>query len=329
MSFQKYCITIAGLIALLFSCTKRVEEPEFGIINYTQIGGPYYQLHNIQFVDELNGVMHIDYQSLLKTTDGGVTWNLIFTTTQGQLTNFAYPQKDTIYAFTQPSSSADHDVHRSTDGGQTWTVVSQLADVVLPAFYNGKTGYAIAAIPPSNFEQLIRTNNAGASWTNVGTYSANTYKIGFLNYSFGYTLDGSWNFKQSTDAGITWTTTRTNVSNISRMTQDGVCYGYDDDAGIIKTTDFGASWGTVLPLSTSGSGYGDFDFYNQTVALIYNWNIIVSKDGGATWTTYVLNDEEHGNDNWNFEIYVVDNDHALLYGRIDTYSDNVLLRLEF
>lgn len=127
MSFQKYCIAIAGLAALFFSCTKRVDFVDFRFAPFQQVAGPYWRLNDIQFADNLNGVMHIDNQSLYKTTDGGLTWNLIFTTTPGSLTAFAYPQLDTVYAFTQASWTDDHDVHRSIDGGVSWSIESQVA----------------------------------------------------------------------------------------------------------------------------------------------------------------------------------------------------------
>ena len=313
--------------AVLFNgCARRVVDPDFLIAQEVkQVGGPYWHFNGIEFVNPNTGILLTDERYLYKTTDGGQTWSVIFTIPQGSISAFSFPHVDTLYVFTKPGSFADNDVQRSVDGGLTWSTVSQVADVVLPAFYNGKTGFAMSAIVPSNQIRLIKTTTAGASWTNVGSYNANTFKLRFITPLIGYTIDGQSQFLTSTDGGLNWANSGLRFRDIKKMNQDGSGYAYEYDRGLVKTTDYGATWSLILAESTNGVTFSDFDISGQTIVAIHDQNLIVSQDGGSTWNTYLVETDLNSYSFRLYQVYITDSSHVLLYERTGSASGDCLL----
>lgn len=66
----------------------------------------------------------------------------------------------------------------------------------------------------------------------------------------------------------------------------GMQYTYNADGVIIKTTDGGDNWTTILPTSGDIDGLQGIWFISETVGFAAGWNdyFIKTTDGGATWT---------------------------------------------
>jgi len=317
-------ITLTACAFSFSGCTKRVEDAGFRFAEYKKVLGPYWQVNDIQFADSQNGMMLVDYESVLRTSDGGNTWQSVFSD-PATVTCIAYPQKDTAYVYVQPSSSADHDVFRSIDGGTTWTAVAPLADDVTVDFYNGKNGFAYAAIPPSNQERVLKTTNAGATWTTVGTQTFSALSnIQFVSATRGFVLYSD--FQITTDGGLTWTPTRSVPNGWSHMSTEGVCYiTYDNE--IQKTTDFGATWSTCL--TASASQLLSIDFYGQFVVALQDMQFVVSKDGGATWSNYLIRDLTYSYSPRLSMLRAIDGQSAMVTGRFSDYESTTVFKFTF
>jgi|GEM_PF-6448071 len=328
MKTRNYLILISLSTLVLAGCTKREDDINLHLVDYTSVTDGYWRINKVQFADALNGMMLTDYQDLQKTTDGGKTWTIVYSD-PATVTTFDYPQKDTAYVFLQPSSFADQDVIRSLDGGATWTTISQLSDYVVPAFVSGKFGYAISAIPPSNIEQLVRTTNAGVTWTNFSAYNISTQLIGYTSNLSGYIVDGSSDFRITTDGGLTWTVTYDYMYACSQMSKTGTCYITDLDDGIMKSTDYGATWTQCLPSYMTKGEYSAIDFSGNLVVAVQGTNFVVSKDGGATWNNYILRDVLDFSAYQFDHVYALDDTHVLVQCRIQGNGGTSLLRLTF
>ena len=77
----------------------------------------------------------------------------------------------------------------------------------------------------------------------------------------------------------------------------GMQYTYDAPGVIVKTTDGGETWSTILPVSGEIDGLQAICFVDENVGFAGGWNdyFIKTIDGGTTWTDVTV-----GSDNWYF-----------------------------
>ena len=220
-------------------------------------------------------------RGVYRTRDGGRTWNkvLYLSDSTGAVDLEFHPgNPDVIYAgmwraerkpWTIISGAREGGVYKSTDGGGTWSRLTN----GLPNGLVGKSDFAVSAAKPDRLYVLIeakpggglyRSDDAGRSFTAVDTVTR-----GLITRPFYYTnIDadptnadivyvGTESFYKSIDAGKTWTTMPTphgdnhdlwiNPRSPAVMIQA-------NDGGANVSLDGGRSWSTQ---------------YNQPTAEIY------------------------------------------------------------
>ncbi|HEX5692829.1 MAG TPA: hypothetical protein VFX76_22615, partial [Roseiflexaceae bacterium] len=187
----------------------------------------------------------VSFNDIYKTTDGGVTWQLITSSAQ----NFGTLRVDpvvpsTLYAGRYSGEGA----YKSVDGGVTWSQINTgLANLVVHSFAFTPSATTIYAGTAGG---VYRSSNGGASWS-LGVAGMNAVSINKLAADplTGSTLyavvDGG--FTRSTDGGSTW-------SPVSNVLSDSFVYDLVIDpanpttlyaAGnrdLSKSTDGGSTW---------------------------------------------------------------------------------------
>ncbi len=226
-----------------------------GGVNWTHVNVPSNQvqiLTKIYFTDHLNGFaigndnysISLNYltlceaplpggsecakTSLLKTKDGGNTWNKV-----------TLPSDSSIFSLTFSDSQHGYICGEygllmyTTDGGSSWakqnliftnrtttdsvvTKKNHLTDII---FTTADTGYIVSA---SNYmvSTIFKTTDGGVSWNDVGLFSVYSLfknsellyfpKFGFYNdksivlYEDGLRNGGSVSYFLSTDGGFNW-----------------------------------------------------------------------------------------------------------------------------
>lgn len=126
-----------------------------------------------------------DHQ-LWKTTDGGATFNLLYTfgssaNNQIKYIEWASDNPMVMYCNQQPASGSTGTLWKTTDGGQTWN------SVTLPT---GNSRRMVLAIDPTNSQRLwigypggsngnkiFRTDNGGQNWENITTTMLNNEQV--------------------------------------------------------------------------------------------------------------------------------------------------------
>jgi photosystem II stability/assembly factor-like uncharacterized protein len=230
--------------------------------------GPGVDLGKIQFVTDQEGWISAGNGSLLHTTDGGTTWNVVT----------PFPN-DTIFVLSDPSVSMWW-----MDANHGWIIGSAGNN-----FYNAHGGV------------LYVTINGGASWYRAA--SGNPYEIGvqvqFVNDTVGWIsafnlLTHQGSIFKSTDGGSDWNPTA------SQPPSGGLFYFVDANNGwgvnnsgiaqppygIIKTTDGGNSW-TPIYGDTTAYGFNALQFLDVNNGYVIGRNttqILKTTDGGSTWT---------------------------------------------
>lgn len=255
---------------------------------------------------------------LFKSTDGGVSWNLLgsgLTATSIRSLALDPATPLTVYAGTMDgvvptNSNLAGGVFKTTDGGLTWTSLSSgllgsFVESVVLAPSDSQTVYAGTTIP--NYlarggwsANVFRSTDGGLSWNiaSSGLTGTVVYTLGVdpSNSRTLYAGTGS-NFYSGTVSGIfksinggsSWTLslgTSVDVHSIAIDPKNGQNVYVGTASGMLKSTDGGASWG--------GIGGGQIKAPVQALAVdpansstIYagtTQGAFKSKDGGNSWT---------------------------------------------
>jgi hypothetical protein len=231
-------------------------------------------------------------------------------------------------------SGGGGEILRTTNGGAGWVKVTTASQFTNSAsfldfvhMFDANEGVAVGD-PVGGYFEIYRTTNGGASWSRIGQTAAITPNAGeaalvgsyfalgntiwFGGASLGST-DQERVFK-STDRGVTWSVSAATpltetISHLAFKDQsNGIAYnqkvvsGTVTEINVIRTSDGGATWQTIVPNNTStgsffryaidavngryyssgqrfpsAAGNDDFGFSTSTDGV--NWSNIVT--GGA------------------------------------------------
>lgn len=249
------------------------------------------ELFSVSFIDELNGFVSGARGMVLRTTDGGITWN--------ELTNIYINivRLDDIHFVNRQIGIVVGDdggkIFRTNNGGVSWDLIEAGITTVLRAvdFFDENTGVAVG-----RYGIIRRTTNAGESWTNpqVNQATEQLFGLHIFDQTFACAV-GENTIVTTTDAGQSWykqTYTYPDwVMGVHFVTrQKGFAVGVNGK--IYKTTDEGATWiqaATIVPQNIlrrvafanelNGVAVGDLGTIARTT------------DGGDTWTRVQLSED--------------------------------------
>lgn len=135
---------------------------------------------------------------IAKTTDGGVTWNIInnFTQNYSIISNIQFLTADTGFACFNPNSSQAR-LLRTYNGAVSWDTVYFNGVITSFAFSDYQNGFLV-----NDSGSVYRTNNAGLTWTLDRLQTGYLYEIE-VTPSFAYAVgDGGLSIKRNLSSGI-------------------------------------------------------------------------------------------------------------------------------
>ncbi|MCD6531792.1 hypothetical protein J7K99_05080, partial [bacterium] len=233
------------------------------------------------------------------SADGGLTWT---TDTVADMADSGYSIRCVDFSDENTGViGGDMTIYRTTDGGETWTLVASQADFgearVRKVKYvgNGKF-YAIAS---ANF---LRSTDYGATWEIIHIDYLDSTSYGLMSFDFadednGYMItSGPVNFA-TTDGGLTWIPERTEMGFHGYdvdAADDGTYFVCGDTTKIayrtvsVSDTDTTVSWTTVpiSPTLTHPEAYLLESIRIEGslgIAVGNDGLVVVSTDGGETW----------------------------------------------
>jgi len=169
---------------------------------------PLYQ-GEIFFVDPLYGWINF-FDGLMRTTDGGYTWN---TVSYNDFTDLYFTSRDIGWASSYIVNGFDINgiISKTTDGGLNWLPILEdsldlLIDII---FLDNNLGVAVGGDPSTNYigkNNFIITMDGGASWQKK-SFDFKFHRIQFLDYSKAVATieaNGLDKIILTKDAGITW-----------------------------------------------------------------------------------------------------------------------------
>ncbi len=244
----------------------------------------------------------LSYSSLIKSTDGGQTWNTVLSNLSGpgkpqaNMIGISPTDPNTVLLINYNSES------RSTDGGRTYSY-----PIGLPFFlYNGGFDQIVASPDGSMYVAsvifgLYKSTDVGLTWNRLGGGVNLGYVDGFSlspsDSSILYAADGH-NVYRSADAGAAWSivATGTALTNLAVDPSNPLrVYGSSSaNDQVLVSTDGGATWtptGGLLDSSAvrglSVSPFNGAEVYLSNYVPSSGFITKLGSDGKTlTWSTY-------------------------------------------
>ena len=263
-------------------------------------------LRSVFFVDSLLGWAAGDSGTIIRTDDGGESWQAQDSQTEGEIVFLFFLDKDLGWASSYNHSTPPYgtNILKTTNGGINWTRTPYPQEnifITCILFFDSQTGWM-----GGNPHALVKTTDGGATWTQAAVDTSilaffPVLSIQFLNEQVGYASGGMFDI-----AGVTWRTTNggelwyaldpsqapadevheLHIFDATHVMGAGGDPDYGYGVGIIRTADGGLNW-DYEELGIQGNAY-DLDFRNEKEAwapLGPRRKFIYSLDTGNTWTS--------------------------------------------
>ena len=256
-------------------------------------------LRYLSFVDSLTGWAAGEAGTIIRTTDGGNSWEIQNSTVQTFIMDIFFVDKNLGWALTLkdvfPFTSV---ILKTTTGGDEWTAEdfpdsSKLIRTIF--FFDSLNGFAGGSY-------IAHTSDGGDSWMESDIDSNMVsgfpvYKFNFLNRQFGYACGGRIDV-----AGVLWRTTNSGLhwsaqgisadevfdvfifDSLYAMTLSGDPEGLYPIADL-KTTNAGINWNyEALPFF--GLSFTiDFRTYNEGWSAS-GYKFLLTTNRGKTWSEF-------------------------------------------
>jgi photosystem II stability/assembly factor-like uncharacterized protein len=244
-------------------------------------------LYSLFFIGSNLGFASGDSGTIIKTTDGGNSWQKCTTGTFNPLKGLWFTSSDVGY-----SCGSKNTILKTTNSGNSWYSIyssSSTDDFVALQFTSQNIGYVLDS------SQLLKTTDAGNSWTvktPTGIYNASMF---FTTSDTGYICGLNGQIMMTPDGGNTFISLNSGVttylSTIYFSTKTtGFAAGHNL---ILKTKDGGQTWqtkynGPIWPW------YPDcINFPDSLHGFLITANfLVVTDDGGETWQQIFLTNYE-------------------------------------
>ncbi len=230
--------------------------------------------------------------NIARTTDSGLTWNLISESfiQSFNSVHFHNSQKGLVVGNSGLIVS-------TSDGGNTWNrqISGTDGNIASMSFVDSLNGWASCRTGtyPYYITEILKTTDGGFTWAVVGSLDANIKKLCYVNMANGWALD-YYDVYHTDDAGTTWVNVDVGVDthfySIQFVDEDhGWIVGGGNSSSsrgiILITIDGGATW-FEPPLSYGCHTLFSVYFINRLIGWAVSWRgeIIHTTDGGLTWS---------------------------------------------
>ena len=249
----------------------------------------------VDFINDNTGYIATYSFNILKTTDGGDSWNYITKLNLIWPNKLQFVNENTGFVSAKESNSGNK-LYKTTDGGKNWFSTANTGEYIWSFdFPNANTGYLIVN---GNENVLYKTTNGGLNWSNILTRRIQVVKFFDPQHGSIYGIDPSIPLFTTVNGGASWISTfpGTNVRNISYVNADLI---YAVNGNVTTTTyrssNAGSSW---TFLSEVGSLPYDplINFINETTGYLidnvffgnsFYGPLIRTTNGGINWNEFV------------------------------------------
>ena len=237
----------------------------------------------IAFKDSLNGFVAAAQEPVIyKTTDGGITWNVLgISNLTNKITKIIFVNDNFFIGVGGKGT-----VIKSIDGGKTWEVKNIGDSLDLKTVYSAMNGSLFAAQWSGN--EIYKSTDRGETWTTptVEGFLIYCHDFAFISNEIGYGVGEP--VIKTTDGGDTWVSVSLFLSFIEAIKFVSKTVGYIFNTGeIAKTMDGGNTWQSQYKIDNyymSNSRFLDLAVWNENIVWAAGADIIVkTTNGGLTW----------------------------------------------
>jgi photosystem II stability/assembly factor-like uncharacterized protein len=257
----------------------------------------------MDFVNSTVGYLAGDIGEIMRTDDGGKTWNSVTPPNEARDGNQIY----SLHFFSADTGFAVGMLGRilkTIDGGRNWNAFSPTyIPITSVEFPTAGTGYA------STWNNVYKTTDKGKSWNQLNLTTGTAYgsssrfsQVHFTSADSGFFLSTNYAEEhQTTDGGITWTTTSPFPKFVDGSSYDalpGISF-LDKKTGflsleetqaccsgiLLETRDGGNVWNTLWSSITSGAFFSKI-FYTDSITgyAVRAYQLFKTTDASQSWT---------------------------------------------
>ena len=226
---------------------------------------------------------------ILKTTNGGGTWNSLLSDSGYTLRSVYFINENTGFASGGLYGAGPNKFLTTTNGGSSWEINSFLAPGYLysVSFHDMNTGFTV-----SSLGTIYRTTNSGQNWNFLASLIDELHSIIFLTSEIGFSTgggrtDSSGHIYKSVNGGTNWNLVYTdNLGKIDQLkfanSNIGFAVGHIEyqplmiPSRIIKTTNSGDNWYVDTVFSNIG-GLTSLFFTDQNTGYAVGSNGVILK----------------------------------------------------
>jgi len=276
-------------------------------VNWNVItSGTIEQLNDIFFVSTSTGYIFGNNGLILKTTNGGTVWNVQTSgVTSGLNSGYFYSATTGIVVGNNGT------ILKTTNGGTNWTLLTPY----IPVFNDVSAINPTDAFAVGDKGTIVKTQDNGSSWSYQNTGTTKTLNTTFfVSPTEGYAAGDSGTVLKTMNGGTTWSPLTTPFAlNYYAMQFTAPNTGYitggyvapdtsqNLPGKVLKTTDAGLTWTTVL--SVSGLEIKAVHFPTADTGYVVGGNtgnnypkVYKTTDAGMTWTDQTANLSTWGDD---------------------------------
>jgi photosystem II stability/assembly factor-like uncharacterized protein len=266
-------------VGIGISSTGLIYRTTDGAGSWTLVKGSPRPLHGVFFANPSVGYAVGDALEVLKTVDGGLTWTERFAGGGPKLTSIRCAGALTCLAATDTGDR----LLRTTDGGDSFSSVTPSTDKVLAAAFPSPT----RAVAAGSFGATVASNDAGATWTQVGGRLAGSFtRLRAASSSLAFAAGKEGTIARTVDGGRSWATigvtTSEDVYDVSFVSGE-LGYALDSAGAVLRTENGGISW-QILNTGTSARPQAILAPNADVVLLVGPRGILRSRDGGAEFS---------------------------------------------
>jgi photosystem II stability/assembly factor-like uncharacterized protein len=255
--------------------------------------------YSVWFADANTGYIGAGSQTaftsqILKTTNGGVNWSLVYSSSTGYITALGGIDAQNVIASWYTGTQV-----KTTNGGANWT---ETTGGIMPYVYNISFLNTTTGFAAGGYGKAVRTTNAGASWDSIFTPATTNqwsiFQIKTVSATEIYAVGDPGFLYMSSNMGNSWASLPLNVPNVYPY----IWYSIDKvgsnliisgDYGLVaKSTNGGTIWSSnntqyntqIMNDIQSLPGTSKIWFAGRPNTLGHQ--ILYSSNFGGSWTTY-------------------------------------------
>ena len=239
------------------------------------------RIFDLSFANNLTGWAVGQQNLLLKTSNGGESW-------ESQFETITLPS-NALYDvhFTNPDTGITLGywgiILKTTDGGRSWKNKSTDSSNWFNSVYfiDSHTGWAATT------GKILKTTDYGESWqTQISGINAWLYSVYFIDSLTGWVVGDNGLVCKTTNGGIDWEV-KTNITSVVLhsifFSDSNIGWIVGGQGTILKTTDGGITWKNKI----SGTGHWLFSvfFLDDLTGWVvgHSGTILKTVDGGENW----------------------------------------------